>query len=726
LKRRRIFSIILVAAALPLFAFCATAFAGSSLLQTTLPKGLGSKSGEASAFMLNAPVNIDADNLSYDEEKGIALAEGNVEITLGPRKMRADRISYNFQTGEADLTGKVRYKDADEQFSFDRITLDLNTETGVLYNGIILINTNDYRIAGEKIEKTGEKSFLLNKGSITTCPCEDSTPDWEFSVRRANIAIDGYAFSKDITIRARGIPVFWLPYAIFPVKLSRQSGFLFPSLSKSRSRGYTVSLPYYWVINKWSDATITVDYMQKRGIRPDLEYHFVLNPDSEGTIAGNFIHDTKTYHDRWRIYGQNIYHSGDWTGNAKVEIPSDNQYYVDLERTVSLRAARHTFSTGFVGWSGEKSSQQLSVTWVEEMERYPSDNTLQRLPEYQAELLPHRTSIGGIEASGDMSATYFFRKEGDKAGRARGSMKLSRSFVPLPSVSLTPYVSGYLLGARHEQSDTWSNAGRFVPVAGIHATAEAQRSFLENGSGFVHVVGTDVDYRHVSHVDQDDMPVHDRWSRIAAQEQVVFSITQRLFQMKNAGSLSEVASMILEWAYDFRGKKSSDNALYVDPLSPFVRVLQDQINLGVRRSVRSDKASDVYGKVTVKPFERWHMEGEALFDPLDAKFTMAAISGGWEKDADHKLGVRYRVSRELAEDIGTSFVWRPLSLVRLSANINYSLKNARLTSSSASLSLIPKSDCWSIGLTTIWNTYPTDTIYRLVFSLKGIGSSESK
>ncbi|MCL1926255.1 MAG: LPS assembly protein LptD [Syntrophorhabdaceae bacterium] len=733
MKRRYSFFVVLVAVLL-FFALCATAaFAESGLLQSALPKGAGSKPGDESAFPLNAPVNIDADNLFYDEENGIALAEGNVEVTLGTRKMRADRISYNFRTGEADLTGQVRYKDADEQFSFDRVTLNLNAETGVLYNGSILIGTSGYQISGERIEKTGEQSFLLHKGSITTCPC-DPTPDWDFGIRRASVVIDGYAVSKDVTIRAKGIPVLWLPYAVLPVKLSRQSGFLLPSFSTSQSRGATLSIPYYWAINRWSDATVTTDLMEKRGVRPELEYRFVLNQDSEGTISGNFIQDKKSHHDRWRIQGRNTYHSGGWTANAQIEMPSDNQYYVDFaetkahdsaQRTFMLRSARHTFSRGFVGWSGEEFSHQLGATWVEEMERYPADHTLHRLPEYQATLLPHRTSIGGIEMSGESMATYFFREVGDKAGRARGSATLSRTFVPLPSVSLTPYVSGYALGSHYEQYDEWNNTGRFIPVAGVKTAAEAQRSFLRNGSGFVHIVGVDVGYQHVNRVEQDNMPLHDRWSRIASQDQVVFTISQRLLRMKNAASPEEAASMTLEWAYDFDGKKSPGTP-YVDPLSPFVRVLRDQIDIGHGRPVRTSKASDIYGRVAVKPFERWRFEGSALFDPADAMFSMAAISWGWEKDADQRLTLTYRITRELAEDIGTSFVWRPLRFLRLHANINYSLKNSGLTNSYAGFSLIPKSDCWSIGFTAVRSTYPSDTSYRLVFGLKGIGTVGEK
>ena len=91
---------------------------------------------------LNGPVHMTADTLSYDEETGVALAEGNVEMAFGTRTMRAERIRYDSATGEADLTGKVRYKDASEEFAFDRITINLDSEKGVLYNGTIRISSS--------------------------------------------------------------------------------------------------------------------------------------------------------------------------------------------------------------------------------------------------------------------------------------------------------------------------------------------------------------------------------------------------------------------------------------------------------------------------------------------------------------------------------------------------------------------------------------------------------
>ena len=251
----------------------------SAEIRLPLPPALKELSKQG--IRLDAPVHMTADTLSYDEDTGVAVAEGNVELALGTRTMRADRIRYDSATGEADLSGKVRYKDADEEFAFDRITINLDSETGVLYNGTIRISSSNYLISSAKIEKTGKSSFLIEKGMLTTCPC-DPEPDWKFEVRRARVTLDQYAVGKDITFRIRGVPVLWLPWGAFPVKMTRQSGLLLPNFSSNRSRGYTLQVPYYQVINRWSDATVTLDAMSRRGYRPEAEYRFVLNPESEG------------------------------------------------------------------------------------------------------------------------------------------------------------------------------------------------------------------------------------------------------------------------------------------------------------------------------------------------------------------------------------------------------------------------------------------------------------
>ena len=691
----------------------------SAEIRLPLPSAL--KDLSKSGIRRDAPVQMTADTLSYDEETGVAVAEGNVELAFGTRSMRADRIRYDSTTGEADLSGKVRYKDADEEFAFDRITINLDSETGVLYNGTIRISNSNYLIASSRIEKTGKSSFLIEKGMLTTCPC-DPEPDWKFEVRRARVTLDRYAIGKDITFRIRGVPILWLPWGAFPVKMTRQSGLLLPNFSSNKSRGYTLQVPYYQVINRWSDATITLDAMSRRGYRPEAEYRFILNPESEGVLRATYFRDRVERQNRGRFYGENVFRSGSVTANAILEVPTDPRYYLDLIDLDALRSQRHARSEGFVSVAGADSEHAVSILWNKDLQEIPApDNSAQRVPEYAVRLLPAGIPIGGVDLSGEISATRFQRGNAFDEVRARGFGEVSRAIPLYRSFILAPYFFADVLGTRFEPSPgNRSDAGRFVPGGGATLSADARRDFP--GRALVHTAGLSAGYRYVPKIRQEDLPVTDRWSRLAPQSQFLFTLSQRLLGVKDGAAPKEFLSFHIEWAYDLGGKETSGSP-YVDPLAPYVRALRDQIDTGTGRPPRKhDAPSDIYAKVGLTPVERWRFQGEALFDPVENSLTVGAVGGEYKTDDDHRVLAEYRISRDLAEDVRGTFAWRLLRWLRLEAQANYSVRNGYLSDGAMGVSVFPRSDCWNVGFTVERKTQPDDTSVRLSFGLKGIGS----
>jgi len=692
----------------------------SAEVRLPLPPALKELSKQG--IRLDAPVHMTADTLSYDEDTGVAVAEGNVEMVLGTRTMRADRIRYDSTTGEADLSGKVRYKDADEEFAFDRITINLESETGVLYNGTIRISSNNYLISSGKIEKTGKKSFLIEKGMLTTCPC-DPEPDWKFEVRRARVTLDQYAIGKDITFRIRGVPVLWLPWGAFPVKMTRQSGLLLPNFSSNRSRGYALQVPYYQVINRWSDATVTLDAMSRRGYRPEAEYRFVLNPESEGEIRATMFRDRVDHRNRARYYGENVYRSGPFTANASLEVPTDPRYYLDLVDNSALLAARHARSEGFVSAAGANTEHAVSIQWNKDLQEIPGpDNTTQRVPEYTMTILPMGIPATGVDLSGDITATRFQRRDGFDEIRARGFGEISRAIPLYRSFTLVPYLFADALGSRFERSPAagTSDLGRFVPGGGATLSVDARGDFP--GRGLVHTAGVSAGYRYVPKIRQDDLPVTDRWSRLAPQSQLLFTLSQRILGVKGDAAPKEYLSLHIEWAYDLGGKETSGSP-YVDPLAPYVRTLRDQVDTGsARPPKKNDAPSDVYAKIELTPIDRWRIQGEALFDPVENSFTVGAVGGEYRKDDDHRVLAEYRLSRDLAEDVRGAFAWPLLRWLHVQAQLNYSVRNGFLSEGAVGVSVFPRSDCWNVGFTVERKTQPDDTSVKLSFGLKGIGS----
>jgi LPS-assembly protein len=672
---------------------------------------------------LGAPVDLTADKLEFNDETGVAVAEGNVSMAFGNRTLRAEKIRYDSRSGEAELTGHVHYKEAGDEFSFDRITLNLESELGILYNGSIRIGSRNYQISSEKFEKTGLQTFRVARGTLTTCPY-DPEPDWKFEVGDCRVTIDGYAVARDVTFRVRGVPVLWLPWTALPVKLTRQSGLLVPGFSSSPTKGFSVQLPLYWAINRWSDATATFDYMSRRGLRSELEYRYVLDPRSEGEARFSMHDDRVTASDRYRFEGSNALRSGErWYSNARWDLVSDDQYFRDMVDPDILRTARHVASRGFVGRSGGDAHTALSLVWVTDLQGIPDDNTVQRLPEITGTFLPGSLGKTGIDFSGDVGLTYFHRRDDTREGRARGAGELSRTFTLHPSVTFTPFLSLDLMAVLPTDGrDGSGKAGRVLPGAGASLDAGVFRNYEGKGGRLlVHTVQGIVGFRWIPLIDQSDIRITDQWSRVGEQQQFTFSLNQRFIRFDDKTGPSELAYLSLEWALDAGGRRSTGSP-YIDPLSPNVRSLRDQVDLGAGRIPSNAAASDIHALFQLRPYSKWRFSGELLVDTQSWRFTTASVGSEWKQREDMKALLEYRLSRDLSEDVHGLVVVRPLRIFGLRTEGNYSIKNKEMNEGSATLTLYPRSDCWGIGLTASRTARPPETSYKLTFSLKGIGT----
>ena len=427
---------------------------------------------------------------------------------------------------------------------------------------------------------------------------------------------------------------------------------------------------------------------------------------------------------RGRYYGENVFRSGPFTANAMLEVPTDPNYYLDLVDNTALVDARYARSEGFVSCPGANAEHAVSIVWNKDLQETPGpDNTVQRVPEYTMTLLPAGIPIAGVDLSGEISATRFQRGDGLRRTPREGVRGdfTGDSVVPLLHAGAVPFRGRSLDPFRTVSGETRPIAGRFVPGGGATLSADARKDIP--GRALVHTAGVSAGFRYVPKIHQDDLPITDRWSRLAPQSQFLFTLSQRLLGVKDGAAPKEFLSFHIEWAYDLGGNETSGSP-YVDPLAPYVRALQDQIDDGSGSLPRkkNNASSDIYAKIGLTPIERWRFQGEALFDPVETSFTVGAVGAEYKKDDDHRVLAEYRLSRDLAEDVRGTFAWRLLRWLRLQAQANYSVRNGSLSDGSVGMSVFPRSDCWNVGFTVERKTQPDDTTVRLSFGLKGIGS----
>src|SRR3954453_15345890 len=83
----------------------------------------------------NAPVVFQADEVEYDEQLGLTVAKGHVEISQGGDILLADMVSYNQRTGTITASGNVSLvQPTGEVVSSEFIELRDSMNTGFAQN----------------------------------------------------------------------------------------------------------------------------------------------------------------------------------------------------------------------------------------------------------------------------------------------------------------------------------------------------------------------------------------------------------------------------------------------------------------------------------------------------------------------------------------------------------------------------------------------------------------
>ncbi len=114
------------------------------------------------------PWHISAATVTFDQEKNLYIAQGNVVITGGDTRLEADYVEFSNKTKDAAAQGNVILISGGDSVSCNAITLNLSTQTGVIDKGTIFIQKNNFYLSGENIKKTGKSSYSAQQGSITS------------------------------------------------------------------------------------------------------------------------------------------------------------------------------------------------------------------------------------------------------------------------------------------------------------------------------------------------------------------------------------------------------------------------------------------------------------------------------------------------------------------------------------------------------------------------------
>ena len=224
----------------------------------------------------DAPASLMADQVTFDQERGLLVASGSVEVLYEGRVLRAERIVYDQKAEEIRVEGPLMLTDPDGAVLLaDSAALTPDLEEGLVSSAKLLI-AGKMQLAAAELQRTKGRYSTLQRviaSSCTICP-ENPTPTW--AIRAARVTQDEAirrVYFEDARLELFGVPVALIPRLSIPAPgVKRASGYLAPNFQQSEIYGFGVKLPYYRVLGPSADTTVTPFLTTGGGMLVEGEY----------------------------------------------------------------------------------------------------------------------------------------------------------------------------------------------------------------------------------------------------------------------------------------------------------------------------------------------------------------------------------------------------------------------------------------------------------------------
>lgn len=223
---------------------------------------------------------LEADLVTRNDKTKVTTAEGQVEVRYEGRTLRADDLIYDEARGVMTAKGHVQIIDSDGSVEYaDQLILDDAMKAGAA-RGFAARMPGNIKMAAASAVRRNENVNELNRAIYTPCDIcaadgtTPKTPTWSI---QADKVVQDHAhqvvYYRNAVIRILGAPVLYLPVFWHPdPEAERKSGFLPPKFGASNRRGLSYEQPYLQVLSPSSDLTLSPQLNTK--VNPLLNAHY--------------------------------------------------------------------------------------------------------------------------------------------------------------------------------------------------------------------------------------------------------------------------------------------------------------------------------------------------------------------------------------------------------------------------------------------------------------------
>ncbi|HNX51953.1 MAG TPA: putative LPS assembly protein LptD, partial [Thermoanaerobaculaceae bacterium] len=255
------------------------------------PPGIPPPAAPASPAMTDTPqtqstpagmISLQATHQQMVEDQFVC-AEGNVRVMFQDIHLQCDSIELDQKTMKVKTSGNVVLDQGGTRMACDRLEFDLNRKTGTLYKVDAFLPPT-YYFRGASLEKLDETHYRLRNGLFTSCALTDDSPPWSIQISDATVELEGYGHFRGVSLKVQGVPVFYTPRLLWPVKRDRAAGLLVPNIGYNNRRGAYLGNAFFWPITRSIDTTGFLDLYSKGWVGIGDEVRWAPTESARGQL----------------------------------------------------------------------------------------------------------------------------------------------------------------------------------------------------------------------------------------------------------------------------------------------------------------------------------------------------------------------------------------------------------------------------------------------------------
>lgn len=240
--------------------------------------------------------SITLENNSSLHYQDMVLESGLIQYNVNSRILSAEGLK-NDSTGEVSQLPVILQ--GTEKLDGVKMTYNLDSDRGQVSRAKTVYENAYYN--SEKIRQVSKDEMLVSKGNYTSCDREEDT-HYHFHSNKMKMIGKDKVVAKPVILYIGEIPVFAIPYYVFPIRKGRHSGFLtFEIGNFERGQRFIRNVGYYWAASDYWDLESSIDFYENvrilfnNYVRYGLRYNVL-----KGSVRVKYSRETA-----WSNYRQN-------------------------------------------------------------------------------------------------------------------------------------------------------------------------------------------------------------------------------------------------------------------------------------------------------------------------------------------------------------------------------------------------------------------------------------